>query len=1778
MKKLNTINKIRSATKLFTLGLAASAALMAGSAQAATYANWTFNDGTGADSSGNGHDLGGQNGPVIASPAGWGPSPNCTSHGPGAREGFEAYLDLSAQGLPTDNFTLGGYFMANHPSYATGTQSSVLATDADSVNSLWIGSRQVDGTTDEWVVFIGGPGGTLLANFPVTPGTAQHIEVTREAGAYSVWLDNTLVAGPTAAGDFTWSSFHFGVNSGGGTGYNGLFGDITLTDVVSHSPEAKILTFGLPGMPAVINQATTNIAWTVPHGTAVANLAPTYTLATGATCDKAPSSTQDFSSPVAYTVISSDLLLTNIYTVTVTVAPPPPPGIRFDAASSKSQGGGLSSIEWSHSVSAFDANRMLVVGITTESDPDSTVTGVTFGAQALTQVAGARAVQGTAPANASDLWYLPAPALGANTITVTFSDVVGAGTVAGAVSLLGVVQGPPEAVATYAAPSGTSGAYSAAITTLSCGAWLVDAVNNGTVGATFTPTSGQTGRWYSGGVNHAGAGSTRELGSVGATTDTWTTSGGSRRALSVAAFAPVTPLPPAADIVAFGFPGNPAIITGTNIVLTVPYGSVAALAPIYTLTCDATCPTASGSAQDFTSPVHYIVTSSDSLIIKDYKVTVIMRGLPTTNTYNLGAQDSGTSIGNGAVRPAAWIAKGTLPPPSILKSTSINARLDTFGGGDTWASDLAAYVDPGTPPPPSGTALLQVGGYDAIGGPVTKLGWGNGDSGAIGATCIATKTAPGDFPDAINLNTAGLYLANGGWAPASWSGTISVVYEVPPATILALGLPGIPAVIDYTTKTIALVVPYGTDLTTLAPTFTLSSGTCAPASGVAPTPSFAVNNTATYRVIDELVARTNDYTVTVTVPAAPSTACDMLTFNANLAGSGAIIRTTSPTAGTVVVYVPFGTTEVQVAALAPTYTLSALATCNQPNSTIPSPALSTTIPVHYIVKAQDGVTTKDYTVTVTVDGLITPIEVTAQSYYAPGDRAPVRAIDGSGMTPKSPVRTSSTCGNNPAARMWLSDNTPATWITFDLGSVQTIAGFHLWNYNENDNFPGRGVQTASIYAGTTLLANGADYYTEAGAAWGTLVEDMTFTMAPGAAGYAGEDYLFATPVTTRYIQIYVTSNFGTSDAYTGISEIRFIPPATILSFGANVAGSSAVIGGPSVGGTANIVWTVPDGTVLATLSPTYTLSSGTCPQPNDGSTLPTPTFPGPVTYTVTDTDTGTINVYTVSVVVRTYDNGFEETIFDDPAGNAQNDIEGYRKRALSIGASDAQGILTGTFSYPNDAAFDTRAAELGAVGFDSESFAALWITGFRPDETGAWGFRFDNVDDDVSFWIDMDGNGVFEIGNRFYYRGCCAASGDQYSPSVTAGTTYLFGIPFRDGGGGGLLLNMQFKRPSGDWTTINPSDPDQDGLWRISPQAWITSFGANVAGSSAVIGAVVGNKINIVWTVAYSMTQEEIAALAPQYTLSTGAICTQPNGGIPTPNFGTGPVDYTVISSDGAIATVYTVTVTKAPAPVGYSALALATDPTVYWPLHEPAGPTAFDYTGANNATYSSSGVAYGVPGPVGSVAVSLDGADGTKIVAPYSAALNPSGPFTVECWINPANTTSGSRVLVIDMINGQNLANTGDRSGWAFRQSGATLQFLIGDDSIPNGGYSLTATTPAVLTAGSWQHVLATYDSATTNVSIWVNGSSVLSQTGPKQLFPNFAAPTMIGDRGYGGWRYNGSIAHVALYNRLLTAQEIQSHAQYRPILQIGKSGSDVVLRWDGVGTLQAAPVVTGP
>ncbi|MCX6878074.1 MAG: autotransporter-associated beta strand repeat-containing protein [Verrucomicrobia bacterium] len=168
--------------------------------------------------------------------------------------------------------------------------------------------------------------------------------------------------------------------------------------------------------------------------------------------------------------------------------------------------------------------------------------------------------------------------------------------------------------------------------------------------------------------------------------------------------------------------------------------------------------------------------------------------------------------------------------------------------------------------------------------------------------------------------------------------------------------------------------------------------------------------------------------------------------------------------------------------------------------------------------------------------LVKPTAATAESYYSPDNRSPGTTINGSGMTPGNPVTTSSTCGNQPGSNMWLSNGHTPTWITFDLGSVQTVTGFHLWNYNETGtNEIKRGINSASLYMQDSLTG---------GAGVGTKIQDMTFRQANASTSYTGADYTFDSPVTAQYIEIYANSNFPGADGYTGISEIRFFTPVT----------------------------------------------------------------------------------------------------------------------------------------------------------------------------------------------------------------------------------------------------------------------------------------------------------------------------------------------------------------------------------------------------------------------------------------------------------------------------------------------------------------------------------------------------------------------------------------------------------------------------------------------------------
>jgi autotransporter-associated beta strand protein len=122
---------------------------------------------------------------------------------------------------------------------------------------------------------------------------------------------------------------------------------------------------------------------------------------------------------------------------------------------------------------------------------------------------------------------------------------------------------------------------------------------------------------------------------------------------------------------------------------------------------------------------------------------------------------------------------------------------------------------------------------------------------------------------------------------------------------------------------------------------------------------------------------------------------------------------------------------------------------------------------------------------------------------------------------------------------------------------------------------------------------------------------------------------------------------------------------------------------------------------------------------------------------------------------------------------------------------------------------------------------------------------------------------------------------------------------------GSLSSDAFFKSPFFEGTgTVSTGD--------LATAAYITSFGTNLSGSTAVIDPVIANVAAISWIVP---SGTNLAALAPEFVLTSGATCSdQTSGVIPTPDFGTGPVTYTIVSPDTSVTNIYTVTVTELPA------------------------------------------------------------------------------------------------------------------------------------------------------------------------------------------------------------------------------------------------------------------------
>jgi hypothetical protein len=303
---------------------------------------------------------------------------------------------------------------------------------------------------------------------------------------------------------------------------------------------------------------------------------------------------------------------------------------------------------------------------------------------------------------------------------------------------------------------------------------------------------------------------------------------------------------------------------------------------------------------------------------------------------------------------------------------------------------------------------------------------------------------------------------------------------------------------------------------------------------------------------------------------------------------------------------------------------------------------------------------------------------------------------------------------------------------------------------------------------------------------------------------------------------------------------------------------------------------------------------------------------------------------------------------------------------------------------------------------------------------------------------------------------------------------------------------------------------------------------------------------------------------------------------------------YTSIDSVSATLNVQarpvTVPITK------YAKVVVADGPVAYWRLDEPDGSsTAVDAVGSFDGAYVTGAGSFTFGATTG-IPNETDGAlgvvNGATVSIPYAIEINPPGAFSVEGWFQPASTAANGndyRTALSSMSNPWGVGPT----GWLVYQTGGNNWAWW-----PYNGYwtGVQLTDPDAIVAGQWYYIVLTYDGTT--FTLYVNGVAKASGT-DSGFVQNGNVPSGSLDYNYNynqnhdpgasgpvtlGWRnpvdfnpFSGTMDDVAIYNKVLTPQQIQNHLLNTTHLNIVSSGSNIVITWP-TGTLQSSTNVIGP
>jgi len=336
-------------------------------------------------------------------------------------------------------------------------------------------------------------------------------------------------------------------------------------------------------------------------------------------------------------------------------------------------------------------------------------------------------------------------------------------------------------------------------------------------------------------------------------------------------------------------------------------------------------------------------------------------------------------------------------------------------------------------------------------------------------------------------------------------------------------------------------------------------------------------------------------------------------------------------------------------------------------------------------------------------------------------------------------------------------------------------------------------------------------------------------------------------------------------------------------------------------------------------------------------------------------------------------------------------------------------------------------------------------------------------------------------------------TGTSYTDNALASGTYYYRVTAQDAAG-------NVGPPSNEASATVTADTTPPTVSITSPPAGTVSGTVNVAANASDNGTVAG--------VQFKLDGSNLGAedTGPPYTFTWDTL-TATNGAH----------TLTAVARDAAGNMT-----TSAPVAVTVSNTAPSGNVAAY-AFDESSGNTVVDGSGmANTGTLSN---ATRVTGKFNS-GLHFDG-NSSIVTVPDSNSLDLTTGMTLEAWVDPDVADNWETLLFKERSGGDAYALYGASD------TGAP------EVQVFTGGTSHVAQAQTPLPLNVWSHLAATYDGS--NLRLYVNGSQVAS-TAVTGAITTSTGVLHMGANSVWGERYTGAMDEARIYNRALSAGEIQA------------------------------------